>query len=123
HHGDARQRLEIVDGIDLQLAVQVGVDGVRADRAHEQRVAVGLGAGGHLHADVAAGAVAVLDDDAFTELAAQVLADDSGQDVGGAAGGEGHDDGDRLGGEVLGHGRRGGQGADTGEGDGAGKGD
>ena len=60
--------------------------------------------GRHGAADVAARARAVVHDDRLTQLRGQRLADDAGQDVGGAAGGKGHDDGDGLARVGLGHG-------------------
>ena len=61
---------------------------------------------GRLATDVAACARAVVHHDGLAQLSRQRLADDAGQDVGGAACGEGHDDGDGLGGVSLGQGGR-----------------
>ena len=48
---DERDRLEVLDRIVGQVLVQAGVDRVGADRAAEQRVAVGLGLGDLARAD------------------------------------------------------------------------
>src|SRR5690606_3908836 len=76
HHGDTGQGLKILDVIEIQLAVQRGVDGVRAHRAHQERIAVSLGACSGLRTDVATGAIAVFDYDALVKLGAQILAHD-----------------------------------------------
>ena len=106
HIGHAGQRCEVLHGVERHLLVQAGVDGVGAHGAHEQSVAVRSSLGGRLATDVAACARAVVHHDGLAELSRQRLADDAGQDVGGAACGEGHDDGDGLGGVSLGQGGR-----------------
>ncbi len=80
------------------LAVQRLVDAVRAHGAHQQRVAVRRRLGHDVGADVAAGAGAVLHDELLAEGLGQFGRQRARQDVGGAAGGEGHHDAHRLGG-------------------------
>jgi hypothetical protein len=79
---------------------------VGADRAHAQRVAVGLGAGELADPEVAAGAGLVLDQEALAQCHVQPLGDQARERVGVAARGEGDDDHHRLvrvaGGSVLG---------------------
>ena len=102
HQRHARERGEILDRIEPQFRVQALVDGVGADRAHEDRVAIGRGARHELGADIAAGAGAVVDDDRLAKVLADELPQHARQDVGGAAGRERDDDRDGLGGEGLG---------------------
>ena len=59
---DQGDRREVPDRIVRQLLVQRRVDGVRADGAHQQRVAVRRGLRNHVGADGAAGTAAVVDD-------------------------------------------------------------
>ncbi len=97
HRGHQRDRHEVLDGVVGQLAVERAVDAVGAHGAHEQRVAVGWRLGDDLRADVAARARAVVHHELLTEGAAQFGRDGPREDVGGAAGGEGHDDAHGLG--------------------------
>ncbi|MNV60042.1 hypothetical protein D3C71_1524940 [compost metagenome] len=96
HIGHARQRREVLDRVKGHLLVQRGVDGVRADGAHEQRVAVSGCLGGQQAADVAASAGTVVDHHGLAQLGSQALRHDARQDVGRATGRERHDDGDQL---------------------------
>ena len=63
-----------------------------ARRAHHESVAIGLGLGDVVGGDVAAGAGLVLDDELLAEFLRQLGGDDPRQNVGGAAGREGHDE-------------------------------
>ncbi len=111
HVGHAGQGREVLHGIERHLPVERCIDGVRAHRAHEERVAVGGRACRHLAADVAARAGTVVHHHRLAQLGAHALGDDARQDVGGAAGRERHDDGDGLARERLGGGEAGQQGA------------
>ncbi|KAG0763917.1 hypothetical protein G6F22_018329 [Rhizopus arrhizus] len=71
------------------------VDGVGADVAHQQGVAIGLGARHRLRADDACGARAVFHDDLLPQPGAQLVRDQPRGDVGGAAGRGRNDKGDR----------------------------
>ena len=103
--GDDRLR-RVVDDADLREAFRRIVFQVRIERrrrrlrphvADRDGVAVRRGLGGAGHAEAAAGAADVLDDEGLAERAAHVLADQAGDDIGRPAGGERHDDGDRFG--------------------------
>ena len=94
--GDQDDRREILDVVVRHLRVQARVDRVRAHGAHFQRVAVGRGLGDQLRADVAAGAGPVVDDDRLAPCVGELLRDGAGEDVGGAARRERHDEADRL---------------------------
>ena len=75
---------------------------MRAHVAHHDRVAVRICACSAGDAGGAASAGDVFDDDRLAQRARHRLSDDAGDDVRGAAGGEGHDHGDGL----VGIGRR-----------------
>ncbi|MNN56675.1 hypothetical protein D3C81_1716210 [compost metagenome] len=95
HHGQQRDRGEVLDGVVVQVLVQRGVD--RHAIGHDQDgVAVRLGARHAGRADVAARARAVLHDEGCVELLAHGLAQGAGDAVHGAAGREGHDPFDRT---------------------------
>ena len=86
---------EVSTGFQLTPLMQAGHHGVA--RAHaQQRVAVGRGLGDEFGADRAAGAGLVLDDHRLAVLGDELLADDARDRIDDAAGGEGHDDVDRL---------------------------
>src|SRR5690606_7333882 len=76
-------------------------DSVGAHGAHQQGVAISLGACHRLSTDVATSAITVFNDHALAELFTQVLAHDASQNIGGAACGKGHDNRNRLAGKVL----------------------
>src|SRR5690606_17520312 len=76
---------------------------------HQDRVAVGLGLGDNAAADIAAGAHAVVGDDALTPHFAQFLPDQASDDVSGATRGKGNDDGNGSFGPVGGKGGGGAQ--------------
>ena len=92
-HGDGREGL---DGVIVQLGVQADIDGVRADGAAQDGVAVGRGACRQGRAHAAAGAALVLDDHGRAQGLAQRLRNHARQGVGIAAGGERHQIGDGL---------------------------
>ena len=87
-----------------QRLVEVVVDRQGAGRAAQQGVAVGLGAPDDLGADIAARAGAVIDDHRLSPGGGELLADQAAQNVGRAAGREGHDDAHLLGWPSLGKG-------------------
>ena len=74
---------------------------MRADVAHHQRVAVGLGARGVHGGDRAAAARRVLDEERLAEGALQLVGDGAADQVEAAAGLRGNDDPHRLGGVAL----------------------
>ncbi|MNQ84356.1 hypothetical protein D3C85_994820 [compost metagenome] len=92
HRDDQGDRHEVLDRVVGQLGVDGLIDGVRADRAHQQGVAIGRGARGFRRADVAAGARLVVHHHGLVPALAQFGRHHARGDVGGAAGGEGHDD-------------------------------
>ncbi|MNT37531.1 hypothetical protein D3C72_1736710 [compost metagenome] len=92
HGNDQRDRHEILHRIVGQLAVDGLVDRMRADGAHQQGIAVGGGARGFRRADVAARARLVVHHHRLVPGLAQFRGHDARRNVGGAAGGEGHDD-------------------------------
>ena len=111
--GDDRLR-RVVDDADLREAFRRIVPEVRIKRrrrrlrphvADRDGVAVRRGLGGAGHAETAAGAADVLDDEGGAERAPHVLADQAGDDIGRPARGERHDDIDRFG-RILLRGRR-----------------
>ncbi|KAG1484022.1 hypothetical protein G6F54_013487 [Rhizopus delemar] len=94
-HRDHQRHRREVGGLVGQRLVQRVVDGVGADVAHQQGVAIGLGAHQFRGADIAARARLVLDHDGLAPRRPQVLGDGAREDVGGAAGRKRHDQGDR----------------------------
>ena len=103
---------EILGRIVFQVGVERRRGAVGAHVAHHDGVAVRLGLSRAGDAGGAAGAGHVLDHDLLAERARHVIADDAGDDVGRAAGREGHDHGDRALGIGPAPGRRGGRPAD-----------
>ena len=95
HPRDAGDRREVADRVVRHLGVQPRVDGVRGDRAHHDRRAVGRGLGGDVGAEVAAGAGPVVDED-DAEAVLDLLGQRAGDDVERAAGRIGHDEAERL---------------------------
>ena len=83
---DAGDRHHARHVIEVQMRIERGVDGVRRGD-QKQRVAVSFGMDRRLGGDVAAGAVAVLDDKLLAELFRQPIADQPRADVGRSAGG------------------------------------
>jgi hypothetical protein len=96
HTGDQHHRLEVFHVIERHLRIQARVDRVRADGAHQQRIAVGRTFRDQLGTDVATGARSVVDDERLPERFRQLLRDRARQDVGRAARRERDDDPHRL---------------------------
>ena len=92
-HGHATQ---VFGRVERQLGVHRWADGQCAHVAQQQRVAIGLGLGHQVGAQVAVGACLVFHDHALLERFRQHLADGSRNDVRTAAGRVGHDDAHRL---------------------------
>jgi hypothetical protein len=101
HRGNHRHRSKGFSGIEWQLLVEGAVDGQRRRRGQQQGVAIGLRARDRLGADIAAGPATVLDQEILAVPLGQLLRDDTGDDVVGAAGRERHDDLDGPGGIIL----------------------
>ena len=100
--GHETDGLEVLRRVVAQVGIERGRRAVRAHVAHRDGVAVGrclLGAG---DAGGTAGAGDVLDDELLSQRLGKIFADDTGDDVGRAAGGKRYDDSHRLGGIVLG---------------------
>jgi hypothetical protein len=74
-----------------QLLVEAGIDGVRADGAHEQRAPVGRRLGDGICAERATRATAIVDDDRRFEGIAQQLGERPCHDVGRTSGRKGND--------------------------------
>jgi hypothetical protein len=110
---DAGDRREILDRIVGQLLEQEGIGRVRRVGGHEQRVAVRRRFRRGLGADDGRSARLVVDDEGLIEGGLELVGDEARDDVGGAAGGEGHDDPHRPVGIALGPDRRGGGEADN----------
>jgi hypothetical protein len=89
-------RLEILLAVVGQRLVERDVDRERAHMGEAQRVSIGSGARDLGDADRAAGAADILNDHLLAQRLAHALAEDARQGVGGAAGRERHDHGDRL---------------------------
>ena len=100
--GGVHDRREVGARVVGKVRVEPDACRLRAEIAHEQRVAVRRRAGDAGRRDRAAGAGHVLDDELLAERAAHVVGVDAGDDVGRAARRERHDDGDRA----LGIGRK-----------------
>ena len=92
-HGDGREGLVRVE---RHLGVEELVDRQDAGRGQQQRVAVGLGLGHDLRADIAAGARLVVDDDLLAQRLLQAGLDRPRQHVGDAARRERRHDAHRL---------------------------
>jgi hypothetical protein len=87
---------EIAQRIVADLGIDERADDGERQRGDDEVVAVGLGIGDGLHADYAAGAGARLDEELLLEHAGEVIGDDAGKNVGGAARREGIDDAHRT---------------------------
>ena len=94
--GDERDRHERRIGVVGQLLVQRRVDGLGADIAHQQGVAVGARAGDGIGADLPGRAALVLDHHRLAPARGQALGDDARAGIGAAAGRERHDQRDRA---------------------------
>ena len=97
---DQRNRLEVAQR-HVSGFVEQRVDHDRRDAADHQRIAVGQRFGRDLGAEAAAGTGTVVDHHALVPRLDQLLADDAGDDVGGAARRVRRDHADRLGGISL----------------------
>ena len=95
HVAGQRDRREIFQRIVAELRLHERVDRQRTVRGDQQRVAVGRRPCHGLGADAAAGAATVVDHHGLAEGVRYAVADDAADDVGIAAGGEGHDQADR----------------------------
>ncbi|MCY1213937.1 hypothetical protein D9M72_257400 [compost metagenome] len=102
-------RGEVGLGVVRQAGVDIRPDRMRAGGGDQQRIAIGRSLGGHVRADRAAGAGAVVDHDLLAHAGAHLLRDGACQQVSRAAGREGHDQADRLAGVGVGQCGRGGQ--------------
>ena len=90
-------RHEVFDGVVRQLGVQAGIGAERADVSHQQRIAVRGGLGRRFRADQAPCSGPILDHHRPAEGFAQFLRYDAGDDIGGAARCNRHDQPKRLG--------------------------
>ena len=106
HPGHHRDRRQVLERVEWHLRIERRIDRLRADRAHQQRVAVGRRLRDEVGAEVAAGTRLVVDDEGLAERLAELRRERARQDVGGAAGRERHDDADRLRGPGAGRRRR-----------------
>ena len=104
-----RDRHEVGEKVVGQVLVDRAVGDIGADVTELQGVAVGRRPHGLADGDRARGAGRVVDDELLAQFLAHALAHDARHHVGGATGGERHDDGDRLARKSLGE-RRGGDG-------------
>src|SRR5882672_10927530 len=92
--GDAGDRRDIADEIEIQLVVQCRVDCVRRS-AEEERVTVWWRTHDRLSAQIAASAAPILDDKWLAEPFREPLTDQTRDDVGRAAGAKPDDDAHR----------------------------
>ncbi|MNT25793.1 hypothetical protein D3C72_1613360 [compost metagenome] len=95
HFGHDGDQLQVLGGLVVEGLVNA-ISGVQADRAQQQRVAVGAGVRDELAADVAARAGAVFHDDGLAVELAQVLGQQAALDVRAAARRERDDDAQRT---------------------------
>ena len=91
-----RDRREIAHRVVGHRGKEADVDGVGAEAARDQRVAVGRGLGDRVGADVAPGAGAVLDQHRLSPALGHACADEARIEVGDAARRERHHDLDGL---------------------------
>ena len=98
--GQRADRGEIFGHVERQVGIGRGHHDVRGGM-HQHGVAVRIGLRDLRHAERGAGAAAVLDHEGLADLLADLLEHGAGGDVGCAAGGERHDDLDRLLGRPL----------------------
>ena len=102
HHDDLRRRQDVGDGLEvgqlpLALLHQVRRDDVKARVLHQQRVAIGRRTLDDGRRNGAVAAALVVDHHLLARHCAQALRQHAAGQVGGAAGGGGHDQGDGLG--------------------------
>ena len=100
-HRHERDRGEILHGVVGQLLIEGRVDGVGADRRHQQRLAVRRGLGDGVGAERAARPAAVVDQHGALQFVGQHLRQGPRDDVGRPAGRERNDQADLLAGEGL----------------------
>ena len=98
---DPADRLEVLARIEPDVVVERRADAERAGVDQRDHAAVGRTLGDHPHADGAARAAAVVDDDRLAERFAELVGKDARDDVGAAARRERHDHGDRARGAGL----------------------
>ena len=91
---DVADRDEILHRIERQRIVEAGIDRERGG-AEQERVAVRIGMGDIFHAEIAAGAAAVLDDESLSGRLLQGRRDQAADNVGGTARRIGDDEFDR----------------------------
>jgi hypothetical protein len=89
-------RREVLDRIVGEVAAKRRIDRDRAYCREEQRVAVGIGLRDVLGRDRAVRARPVLDDDGLAKQSPQTLGQEARDEIGSAAGGEGHHEPDRA---------------------------
>jgi hypothetical protein len=94
---DARNRGEIAPDVEAALRVHVVHDGLAADRADEEGMAVRRAARRRLGADGRARAGLVLDHDRLAQARRELLRQRAGDDVDAAARRKRHDEADRPG--------------------------
>ena len=100
--GDAREKgdgREVARDVVGHGGIEAGVHRQRAGRADAERVPVRRRLGDGVHADVAAGAGAVVDDQRLAEPGLHAGREDAADDVAAAARREGDDEADRAAGE------------------------
>ena len=78
----ARDRQQVLEHVDRHRRIDMRIDGDQAVGGHDQRVAVGLGVGGHFSGDIAVGAGAVLDEERLPHRLGQALRQEPRGDVG-----------------------------------------
>ena len=74
-HRSQRQRREVLDGVKRRIGQQVHVRAVSGVGSEQERVAVRLGFGDIVAADVAAGATQILDHDVLAQRLGHLLCD------------------------------------------------
>ena len=87
--GGQAERCEVAVQIERQLRVECHVEGI-GGRGQQQGVAIGRGPEHRLHADIAACADTVLDDDLLLPQIGQLVSHAARGEVGCTTGGEGH---------------------------------
>jgi hypothetical protein len=91
-HGDSGK----IIGLPVELLDQRRVGRMVGRVLHQERVAVGLGAGDDRRADIAVAAAFAIDDHLLAELLRQEVGVEAGDQVGAAARRRRHHHGDRL---------------------------
>ena len=96
-YADLRDRREIAHGIVGHVPIEARIDGVRGDRRHQQRVAVGRRLRDLIGADIAARAHPVVHHELLAQQLSHLRAHDARDGVGRTTGGEGDDHANRFG--------------------------